>query len=35
VANNNIIVVVVGGSDRQRERIRLAIEAGLPPASKP
>jgi hypothetical protein len=27
---NNLIAVIVGGSDRQRERIRLAIEAGLP-----
>lgn len=29
VMHNNLIAVVIGGSDRQRERIRLAIEAGL------
>ena len=32
VTQNNLIAVIVGGSDRQRERIRLAIEAGLGPA---
>ncbi|MBW7933742.1 MAG: hypothetical protein H3C62_09060 [Gemmatimonadaceae bacterium] len=30
VMQNNLIAVLVGGSDRQRERVRLAIEAGLP-----
>lgn len=30
VLQNNLIAVIVGGSERQRERIRLAIEAGLP-----
>lgn len=30
VVQNNLIAVLVGGSDRQRERVRLAIEAGLP-----
>lgn len=30
VTQNNLIAVLVGGSDRQRERVRLAIEAGLP-----
>ena len=30
VVHNNMIAVLVGGSDRQRERVRLAIEAGLP-----
>ncbi len=30
VEHNNLIAVLVGGSDRQRERVRLAIEAGLP-----
>jgi hypothetical protein len=30
VVQNNLIAVIVGGSDRHRERIRLAIEAGLP-----
>jgi len=30
VVHNNLIAVLVGGSDRQRERVRLAIEAGLP-----
>ena len=29
VLQNNLIAVIVGGSDRQRERIRLALEAGL------
>jgi hypothetical protein len=35
VVQNNLIAVILGGSDRQRERIRLAIEAGLaaPPRS--
>lgn len=31
VVQNNLMVVIVGGSERQRERIRLALEAGLPP----
>ena len=30
VAQNNLLAVTVGGSERQRERIRLALEAGLP-----
>ena len=30
VVHNNLIAVLVGGSDRQRERVRLTIEAGLP-----
>ena len=30
VLHNNLIAVIVGGTDRQRERIRLALEAGLP-----
>lgn len=30
VVNNNVVAVVIGGTDRARERIRLAIEAGLP-----
>jgi hypothetical protein len=30
VVHNNLIAVLVGGSDRQRERVRLVIEAGLP-----
>lgn len=30
VFNNNLIAVIIGGSDRARERIRLSIEAGLP-----
>jgi hypothetical protein len=32
--HNNLIAVLVGGSDRQRERVRLAIEAGLPAPSR-
>jgi hypothetical protein len=31
VVHNNLIAAMVGGSDRQRERVRLAIEAGLAP----
>lgn len=34
VVHNNLIAVIVGGSDRQRERVRLAIEAGLPAPHK-
>lgn len=34
VMQNNLIAVLVGGSDRQRERVRLAIEAGLPAPSR-
>jgi hypothetical protein len=34
VTQNNLIAVLVGGSDRQRERVRLAIEAGLPAPSR-
>jgi hypothetical protein len=34
VMQNNLIAVLVGGSDRQRERVRLAIEAGLPAPPK-
>ena len=30
VVQNNLIAVILGGTDRARERIRLAIEAGLP-----
>ena len=30
LVQNNLIAILVGGSDRQRERVRLAIEAGLP-----
>ena len=30
VTQNNLLAVTVGGSERQRERIRLALEAGLP-----
>ncbi|MBA4083066.1 MAG: hypothetical protein C0496_17650 [Erythrobacter sp.] len=29
IVHNNLIAVLVGGGDRQRERVRLAIEAGL------
>ncbi len=31
VTQNNLIAVVVGGTDRQRERVRLTLEAGLAP----
>ena len=30
VLQNNLMAVIVGGTERQRERIRLTIEAGLP-----
>jgi hypothetical protein len=30
IVHNNLIAVLVGGSERQRERVRLTIEAGLP-----
>ncbi len=36
VLQNNLIAVIVGGNERQRERIRLAVEAGLsPPPGSP
>jgi hypothetical protein len=35
ILQNNLAAVLVGGSDAQQERVRLAIEAGLPAASKP
>ena len=34
IVHNNLIAVLVGGSDRQRERVRLAIEAGLSAPSR-
>jgi len=34
VMQNNLIAVLIGGSERQRERVRLAIEAGLAPPRK-
>jgi hypothetical protein len=34
LTQNNLIAILVGGSDRQRERVRLAIEAGLPAPSR-
>ncbi len=34
VVHNNLIAVLVGGTDRQRERVRLAIEAGLAPPQR-
>jgi hypothetical protein len=30
IAQNNLAAVMVGGSDTQQERVRLALEAGLP-----
>lgn len=30
IVQNNLAAVLVGGSDRQQERVRLALEAGLP-----
>ncbi|MBI5601029.1 MAG: hypothetical protein HY944_05645 [Gemmatimonadetes bacterium] len=34
IVHNNLIAVLVGGSERQRERVRLTIEAGLPAPSR-
>ena len=33
IVQNNLAAVLVGGSDTQQERVRLALEAGLPAAS--
>ena len=33
IVQNNLAAVLVGGSDAQQERVRLALEAGLPAAS--
>ena len=30
IVQNNLAAVMVGGSDTQQERVRLALEAGLP-----
>lgn len=35
ILQNNLAAVMVGGSDTQQERVRLAIEAGLPAPSRP
>lgn len=32
---NNLAAVLLGGSDRQQDRVSLAIGAGLPPSSAP
>lgn len=34
IVQNNLAAVLVGGSDAQQERVRLALEAGLPAASR-
>ena len=34
VVQNNLAAVLVGGSDAQQERVRLALEAGLPAPSR-
>ena len=34
ILQNNLAAVMVGGSDTQQERVRLAIEAGLPAPSR-
>jgi hypothetical protein len=34
VVQNNLAAVMVGGSDTQQERVRLALEAGLPAPSR-
>jgi hypothetical protein len=34
IMQNNLAAVMVGGSDTQQERVRLAIEAGLPAPAK-
>jgi hypothetical protein len=33
ITQNNLAAVLVGGSDTEQERVTLALEAGLPPAS--
>jgi hypothetical protein len=35
IMQNNLAAVMVGGSDAQQERVRLAIEAGLPAPPRP
>jgi hypothetical protein len=35
IVQNNLAAVMVGGSDTQQERVRLALEAGLPAAPHP
>ena len=34
IVQNNLAAVMVGGTDTQQERVRLAIEAGLPAAGR-
>jgi hypothetical protein len=34
IVNNNLAAVLVGGSERQQERVSLALTAGLPAANK-
>ena len=34
IVQNNLAAVMVGGSDTQQERVRLALEAGLPAPSR-
>ena len=34
IVQNNLAAVMVGGTDTQQERVRLAIEAGLPAPAK-
>jgi hypothetical protein len=34
IMQNNLAAVMVGGSDTQQERVRLALEAGLPAPSR-
>lgn len=34
IVQNNLAAVLVGGSDVQQERVRLALEAGLPAPSR-
>lgn len=34
IIQNNLAAVMVGGSDTQQERVRLALEAGLPAPSR-
>ena len=34
ITNNNIAAVLIGGSERQQERVSNALMAGLPPSAK-
>lgn len=35
IVQNNLAAVLIGGSERQQERVSLALTAGLPASTKP